>query len=78
MRKLGDDYVKNEFRLHKKTTNQTQLTDFFQAWEGYLRGMSASAGKFGRDLETSEIGKLNDEQKMKLAQLKEETRQSML
>lgn len=75
MRKLGDDYVKHEFRQHKQTTNQTQLNDFFTEWERYLKMMKQqSAGKFGRELEKSEASKLNDEQRIKLAQLREETK----
>jgi hypothetical protein len=77
MRQMGDEYVKSEFRLHKKATNQAQLTDFFQAWEHYLRTMQQSAGKFGRDMEKEETKKLNDEQRIKLAQLRDEARNSM-
>ena len=74
MRHLGDDYVKNEFQLHKATTNPTQLNYFFQAWENYLESMKKSSGKFGRNLEQTEAGKLNDEQRIKLAQLRDETK----
>jgi hypothetical protein len=74
MRKLGDDYVKNEFRLHKKTTNAAHLQDFFREWENYLRSMKQASGKFGRHLEGEETKKLNDEQRIKLAQLHEETK----
>lgn len=75
MRKLGDDYVKHEFRQHRNTSNQNQLNDFFQEWEKYLKAMKQqSAGKFGRELEKSEASKLNDEQRIKLAQLREETK----
>ena len=35
MRSLGDSYVKAEFKLHKNTTNESQLNEFFQAWEQY-------------------------------------------
>ena len=74
MRKLGDDYVKHEFKLHKKTTNQAHLTGFFGAWESYLQSMQKSKDKFGKSLEESDAKKLNDEQRIKLAQLQEEAK----
>lgn len=77
MRRMGDEYVKHEFNLHKKATNQAQLSDFFAAWENYLKTVQQSTGRIGRNMESSETQKLNDEQRIKLAQLKEETRNSM-
>ena len=36
MRQLGDTYVKSEFKQHKAVTNETQLQQFFTAWNEYL------------------------------------------
>ena len=74
MKQLGDKYVKEEFRLHKKVTNETHLKNFYSGWEDYLQMMKASNGKVGRDLEKTEAQKLNDEQRIKLAELREETK----
>jgi len=76
MRKLGDDYVRNEFKQHKVATDSRQLADFFEAWDGYLETMKLSAptGKFGRELGRDEVSDFNDEQRIKLAQLREETK----
>ena len=74
MRKLGDDYVKAEFQLHKSATNTTHIADFMKEWENYLESMKRTTGKFGRNMEKEEAGKLNDEQRIKLAQLRDEAK----
>lgn len=43
MRKLGDAYVKSEFRLHKSVTKPEQLEEFFTAWRSYLEQIEFSA-----------------------------------
>lgn len=35
MRKLGDAYVLNEFKLHRKTKPEL-LRNFFEEWNGYV------------------------------------------
>jgi hypothetical protein len=74
MRKLGDDYVRNEFKLHKTATDPAQLKDFFTAWEGYLKMMSQSKDKFGRDLNPEQKSTFSEEQKIKLDQLRDEVK----
>lgn len=76
MRYVGDEYVKNEFHLHKNTKNPSQLSDFYLAWEGYLANIKKSNGKFGKDLDSSEAKKLNEEQKLKLIELYKETKEN--
>ena len=36
MKGLGDSYVKSEFKLFKKVTDQGQLDQFYTAWNQYL------------------------------------------
>jgi Complex1_LYR-like len=36
MKGLGDSYVKSEFKLFKKVTDQGQLDQFFTGWNQYL------------------------------------------
>jgi len=43
MKELGNAYVKNEFQLHKSTTNETQLAQFFTEWDHYLQQLRQTA-----------------------------------
>lgn len=42
MRKLGDAYVKAEFRAHKNAKPE-HLTGFFQEWDKYLQEITVTA-----------------------------------
>ncbi|SCU95610.1 LAFA_0G01244g1_1 [Lachancea sp. 'fantastica'] len=35
-RELGDQYVKNEFKLHKSTSNPLHIVGFLASWQDYL------------------------------------------
>ncbi|SCU98963.1 LAME_0G01244g1_1 [Lachancea meyersii CBS 8951] len=35
-RELGDQYVKNEFKLHKDTSNPLHIVGFLASWQDYL------------------------------------------
>lgn len=74
MRKLGDDYVKNEFRLHKSSTNETHLNQFYKAWNDYLRNLQARGHSLGKDLSDKERSNLSLEQREKLEQLRVEAK----
>lgn len=56
MKSLGDAYVKSEFRLHKKVTNQDQLSRFFTEWNMYLDQIQQTA----RARETLAVGISDD------------------
>lgn len=75
MRSLGDSYVRSEFRLHSKTTNPQQLSDFFNAWGDYCKQLQQQQqqgeGVIGQSLDEESVKLLNDEQKSKLAELRE-------
>jgi len=56
MKELGDAYVKNEFRLHSKVTNEQQLQNFFQEWTKYSQQLEITA----RAQQLSQGGMLDD------------------
>jgi hypothetical protein len=69
MRKLGDDYVKNEFRLHKSSTNREHIDKFYVAWTDYLAMLLKRNGRIGQDLNKSDRVKLSKDQEEKLSEL---------
>lgn len=92
MKGLGDSYVKSEFSMFKKVTDEDQLNEFFLEWNQYLdqlmetarRKESISAGSlesssnsaFGKHLSADVT--LTDEQMSQLQKLKEETERAGL
>ncbi len=78
MRKLGNDYVKSEFNLHKPVVKEVQLTKFFDAWDNYLNVLRKKSNiEKGKHLDDKEKAKLSVEQKEKLDQLKQEVKISI-
>ena len=88
MKGLGDSYVKSEFNLFKKVTNEEQLNEFYIQWNQYLDQLMQTARR--KELETTDkslesssnsaFGKhlsadisLTDEQLDQLQKLREET-----
>ncbi|VEU37437.1 unnamed protein product [Pseudo-nitzschia multistriata] len=92
MKGLGDSYVKSEFNMFKKVTNEGQLKQFYTEWNRYLDQLlqtartkqSVSAGSlelssdhaFGKHL-PADVS-LTDEQAIQLQKLKEETKRAGL
>ncbi len=78
MKRLGDAYVRSEFRLHKSATNPNHITQFMTEWRNYLHhieSVAATTGKeqsvkFGRSL--PKVEELDDEKKMTLTRLQNE------
>ena len=70
MRNMGNAYLKNEFSLHK-TAKPEQVSQFYDAWEAYLANLRHQGSQFGADMNTNS---LNAEQRLKLEQLKDETK----
>ena len=77
MRLLGDAYVKNEFKLHKNVTNETQNMKFLQGWMSYLTTMkekfelaAVDDQKVGSHLPHD--APLTDDQRNNLQKLKQE------
>lgn len=73
MQKLGNTYVRNEFKQHKQTNNPEHLRQFFLGWSQYLEMLQKRQGpKIGVNLDRSFNEVLNDDQKEKLKQLQDE------
>jgi Complex1_LYR-like len=72
MRKLGDEYIRSEFRAHK-TAKPEQVQKFMVGWTDYLTKLRLQKGKFGANLSDNVKNSLSEEQKKKLADLKKET-----
>ena len=85
MRDLGNAYVRNEFKLHKSSSNAPQMERFLNEWEQYLQhiGQTARARQvqqttepnmkvsFGKDL--PHHVELSPEQTAQLEKLRKET-----
>lgn len=74
LRLLGDEYVKNEFKLHWKTANDTQMAEFVKSWTAYrdlLREQIVAGNRnVGRDLDESSAP-LSPEQQIDMQKMRE-------
>jgi hypothetical protein len=68
-RKLGDAYVKEEFRAHKDAAPGFVKT-FMDEWSTYLVTLQQQEGNFGAHMSTTQIGDLNEEQATQLRELR--------
>uniref|UniRef100_A0A6U1PVN7 Succinate dehydrogenase assembly factor 3 n=1 Tax=Fibrocapsa japonica TaxID=94617 RepID=A0A6U1PVN7_9STRA len=73
MRKLGDAYVKAEFRQHKNA-DSTRTQDFMQEWTAYVEYLRK--GQHLRQMQETEVKSLDEEQRKALEQLKNEAHKS--
>eukprot|EP01023_Acetabularia_acetabulum_P025639 TRINITY_DN24514_c0_g1_i1.p3 TRINITY_DN24514_c0_g1~~TRINITY_DN24514_c0_g1_i1.p3 ORF type:complete len:113 (-),score=19.10 TRINITY_DN24514_c0_g1_i1:317-655(-) len=77
MRELGDQYVKNEFKLHWSTkTTEQQWAQFHTEWERYLTMLEGSGDVVDNsgDLAPDLIDNMTNDQRIKLAELRKEAR----
>lgn len=76
MRKLGDLYVKSEFRAHRTLTNQMQILEFLHSWTLYKNSIKAqvAAGLKGEKINLEE---LKDEQILQLDELRSEIKKKV-
>lgn len=72
MRKLGDDYLRHEFKQHKNAKPE-HIDKFFKAWDDYLLNLRKSEQRFGKDMDNSMKEALSPGQNSKLEELKMET-----
>lgn len=78
MRKLGNEYVKSEFSLHKSVTKEIQLKKFYDAWENYLYVLRKKSNDVkGKHLNEKERATMSEDQKAKLEQLRQEVKTSI-
>ncbi|SCV02956.1 LANO_0G01266g1_1 [Lachancea nothofagi CBS 11611] len=71
-RELGDQYVKNEFKLHKGTTNPLHIVGFLASWQDYLHVITQ--GQWHEATLSAELlDKMSPEQVTQLYELMKET-----
>mmetsp|Transcript_24988 Transcript_24988/g.32269 ORF Transcript_24988/g.32269 Transcript_24988/m.32269 type:complete len:106 (+) Transcript_24988:160-477(+) len=70
LRKLGDTYLRSEFKAHKEV-NEEQAKIFYASWSEYLQNLQN--GQHGRSLTETEVSQFSEDQIGKLRSLKEET-----
>ena len=73
-RELGDQYVKNEFRLHRSAENPLHIVGFLTSWQDYLR-MISKGDWIDEAMSTEVLQKLSSDQVVQLYELMKETQQ---
>jgi hypothetical protein len=68
-RALGDAYVRDEFRRHRKAKDSF-LGPFAAEWQRYLADLHRNS--VGKDLPSEHAAALNEEQKAQLAKLRDQ------
>lgn len=77
MRSLGDDYVKAEFRRHRKVDNPLHIIAFLTEWKLYLDQLprdESSVNFSGKKLDPSLFEKMSAEQLGQLYELMHATK----
>ena len=72
MRKIGNTYVKQEFKLHKNVKNDQQLFQFRLQWTEYAKQLQKRRITNGKFENSNSQNLFNEEQKGKLMELKAE------
>lgn len=75
-RKLGDSYVRSEFRAHKDIDNPLQIVGFLSSWQEYLVIVKKSTDEDWKKYQMSSqlMDKMSDEQIIQLYELMKETK----
>ncbi|CAR29033.1 hypothetical protein ZYGR_0W00610 [Zygosaccharomyces rouxii] len=73
-RELGDQYVKNEFRLHRSAENPLHIVGFLTSWQDYLR-MITKGDWIDEAMSSEVLQKLSSDQVVQLYELMKETQQ---
>ncbi|CAD6614657.1 BBL_G0013430.mRNA.1.CDS.1 [Saccharomyces cerevisiae] len=71
-REMGDQYVRNEFKLHKDINNPLHIVGFLASWQDYLN-MISNGGWKDATLSSETLEKLSPEQTVQLYELMKET-----
>ncbi|KAH3899572.1 Sdh7p SCDLUD_003852 [Saccharomycodes ludwigii] len=71
-RDLGDKYVKNEFKLHKESSNPLHIVGFLTSWQDYLHIITNGEWVEGT-LSSTTLDKMSPEQVSQLYELMKET-----
>ncbi|CCD25763.1 Sdh7p NDAI_0F04450 [Naumovozyma dairenensis CBS 421] len=70
-REMGDQYVKNEFKLHKDIDNPLHIVGFLTSWQDYLTMITHGNWKENA-LSRSTLEKMSDDQVVQLYELMKE------
>ncbi|ERT03100.1 acetate non-utilizing protein 9, mitochondrial [Sporothrix schenckii ATCC 58251] len=68
MRTLGDEYIKAEFRAHRKVDNPQHLIGFLTEWQLYAQKIEGDSW-VGEKLDPVKVAKMNDQQVGQLYEL---------
>ena len=69
MREVGDKFVRHEFRLHKKVSQEV-AAGFLRGWEDYLASVRSQS--LGASTGFNGLADLSEEQQQKLRDLRDE------
>lgn len=61
MRVLGDEYIKAEFRLHRKVENRAHLIGFLSEWQLYAQKIEGDSW-VGEKIDEVKLQRMSDEQ----------------
>lgn len=73
MRLLGDEYIKSEFRAHRKVDNAAHLIGFLTEWQLYAQKIEGDSW-VGEKLDPVKVAKMSDQQIGQLYELMEAIR----
>ena len=59
---LGDNYIKSEFRAHRKIDNPVHIVGFLTEWQLYAQKLEGEEGWRGTKLEKDKLDRMSDEQ----------------
>ncbi|KOS20742.1 Acetate non-utilizing protein 9 [Escovopsis weberi] len=68
MRLMGDEYVKAEFRAHRKVDNPAHLIGFLSEWQSYAQKIEGESW-VGDKIDQGKLEKMSDEQIHQLYEL---------
>jgi hypothetical protein len=78
---LGDQYVRNEWKLHKNLSNPLLINQFISKWNEYFNILQSQSiennNVIGIELKEEQILSLNKDQKETLELLKNEVKNSL-
>ncbi|OQO12460.1 Succinate dehydrogenase assembly factor 3, mitochondrial [Cryoendolithus antarcticus] len=70
-RLLGDEYVKAEFRAHRKIDNPMHIVGFLSEWQLYAQGIEGDGWR-GDKMDREKVDKMSDEQVAQMYELMQE------
>ncbi|KAF5122133.1 Succinate dehydrogenase assembly factor 3, mitochondrial [Metarhizium anisopliae] len=65
MRVLGDEYIKAEFRLHRKVDNPAHLIGFLTEWQAYAQKIEGDSW-VGEKIDEGKLQKMSGESNLKV------------